>query len=131
MPDAKSASVSLRRRRSIVPESDALERETAPLGERDFESGRSRCAIGQHDHAPLCRRPLHEIEREFPARTASEPRAESVGDLLRERSGIFRVRPGSELGGCFDEVPVGDAIAEADVHGSANSAGSEPNGKWE
>ncbi len=43
-----------------------------------------RYAIGQHDHAPSCRHPLHEIECEFPARTASEPRTESVGDLLGE-----------------------------------------------
>ena len=126
-----SASVSLRRRGSIVARGNALERETTLLGQRDFEPRWSRHAIGQHDHAPSRRRPFDKIECEFSARTASEPHAESVGDPLRERSGVARLRLASELGGRFDEFPVGDAIAEANVHGSTNSAGSWANGKWE
>ena len=40
--------------------------------------------LGQHDRALSCRRPGDQIQCEFPARTASKARTESIDDLLRE-----------------------------------------------
>ena len=96
-------------------------------GERDWD----RYAAGQHDRTLSCRRPVDQIKCEFPARTASKARTESIGDLLRERSRAFSPRLACDFGGCFDELLVGDAIAQADVHGSATSIEWEANCKWE
>lgn len=80
-----------------------------------------RYALGQHDRTLLRCRTLDEIQGEFPARSASQSRTESIGDLFREGGRVVSRRFRSEFNGCFDELLVGDAIAEADVHGSTTS----------
>ena len=90
-----------------------------------------RYAPGQHHRTLLRRRTLDEIHGEFPARSASKSRAEPIRDLLRDGRRAVSRRLGSEFGGGFYELVVGDAIAEADVHGSASSIESEAHCKWE
>ena len=93
--------------------------------------GRSLYAIGQHDTDLPRRRPLDEVERELPARTASESHAQPISDLLRDRRRIRRPRLRRELSGCCDELMVGDAIAQANVHGLTKSTRQGTDCKWE
>ena len=113
----------------MVPGGSVLEWQSTLPGAG--ESNRCRYVIGQHDRTLPCRDAIDEIQCEFPARTASKACTESISDLLRERTRAFSPRLGREFGGCFDELSVGDAIAQADVHGSARSVETEANCKWE
>ena len=83
------------------------------------------CVIVQYDGDVLRCRSLDEVERELPTRAASQTRAEPIRDLSRNRGSVCGFRRGSELGGRFDELSIGDAVAEADVHDSGGSLDRE------
>ena len=70
--------------------------------------------VGQYDRSLMrCRRPFDDIERELATRPASQARTEPIGNLLRGHP-ARRLR--GTLRGRFDELAVGDAVAETDVH---------------
>ena len=61
---------------------------------------------------------LNEFDREFSACATPESRTEPIGDLLREPAWLFRIQRAGALGGSLDELPISDAVANADVHDS-------------
>lgn len=96
---------------------------TSLQGTGEFDG--SRQVVGQHDRTLLSGRPIDEFQCEFSARTASKARTEPIGDLLRQRHRAFSPCLGRQFGGCFDELLVGDAIAQTDVHSETTSVESE------
>ena len=65
---------------------------------------------------------LDEFDREFSAGATPEPGAEPIGNSLREPARVCSPRCTSALDGSFDELPVSDAVAYADVHAPFGSA---------
>ena len=101
----------------VFPAGGEPERGVATPDRQGVEAGRGHPSVpGQHDRDLLRHRPFDEADREITARPASEARAEPVGDPLRERGYVPRTRFEGELGCRFDELPVGDGVAQADVH---------------
>lgn len=107
----------------LAADGEAPVRRVAAPARQEVEPERAPLAIGEYDRGLSRDRLLDEIDREVPARAASEARAEPVGDPLRECGRTLRPRLESELGGCLDELSIGHAIAQADVHGPGRFEG--------
>ena len=107
----------------LAVDGEAPERRVAVPARQEVEPERIPLAVGKYDRGLFRDRLLDEIDREAPARAASEARAEPVGDPLRECGRTLRPRLESELGGCLDELSIGHAIAQADVHGPGRFEG--------
>lgn len=119
-----STSFSRSRNGTVFGVAGRLKKQILMRARRSIEHARE-AAFGQYDRSLLRRGPFDEIECEFPAGSATKPRAKSIRNAHRERGRIDGVGCGREFGGCLDELPVGHAIAQADIHGSCRVDGSE------
>ena len=69
---------------------------------------------------------LDEFDREFSACATPESRTDPIGDLLREPAWLFRSQRAGALDRSLDELPISDAVANADVHDSFDSVEPVP-----
>ena len=84
---------------------------------------------GQYDRYLMRSRcPFNESEREFAARTTSQARTQTIGNLLRRYpTPRFRRAFRSRV----DELTIGHAVAEADVHVRVRHPLVKTDCKWE
>ena len=84
---------------------------------------------GQYDRNLMrCRRPFNESEREFAARTTSQARTQTICNLLR---GYPTPRFRRAVRGRVDELTIGHAVAETDVHARVRHPLVQTDCKWE
>ena len=75
-----------------------------------------------------CRHPFDESEREFAARTTSQARTQAIGNLL---CGYSTPRFRGAFRGRVDELTIGHAVAETDVHARVRRPLGRTDCKWE